>query len=282
MRLGHPSRNYHRNRYRSSTAADLPPRTARALRADSPGAVAVDNNAEDLTGTGTGTSAGGTPTSVVPVPGASARPSEAPIAVRASGAQNVALATCGAVGGVMLLAIISALVYVFRIRRRVKRMTRCTDILGPELVPTSAASQSSRLTMDSLGPHARLDGAQILPPPTPYRTKSQLVPGGAPAPSAPFPSANPVDRLHRVPLSPIRRSTIVVGPPPPARRAPIRFASGESRGPTVRPSSPHDETVPWPTILSSRSRHYPPHDRGDDDDDEESVSSDSSHTLTEF
>ncbi len=39
--------------------------------------------------------------------------------------------TSGAVGGVVVLAIILALVYVRRIRRRVKSMKRRTNVLGP-------------------------------------------------------------------------------------------------------------------------------------------------------
>ena len=39
--------------------------------------------------------------------------------------------TCGAVGGVIALAVVLALVYVRRIRRRVKSMKRRTNVLGP-------------------------------------------------------------------------------------------------------------------------------------------------------
>lgn len=39
--------------------------------------------------------------------------------------------TCSAVGGVVALAVIFALVYVRRVRRRVKSMKRLTNVLGP-------------------------------------------------------------------------------------------------------------------------------------------------------
>lgn len=39
--------------------------------------------------------------------------------------------TCGAVGGIIALAIVLAIVYVRRIRRRVKSMKRRTNVLGP-------------------------------------------------------------------------------------------------------------------------------------------------------
>jgi uncharacterized protein (TIGR03382 family) len=39
--------------------------------------------------------------------------------------------TCGAVGGIIALAVVLALVYVRRIRRRVKSMKRRTNVLGP-------------------------------------------------------------------------------------------------------------------------------------------------------
>lgn len=67
-----------------------------------------------------------------PVPAPSSQPSGQPkAAARAPSTVPVAVITCAAVGGAIILATILALVYYFRIRRRVKRMKRCTDILGP-------------------------------------------------------------------------------------------------------------------------------------------------------
>jgi hypothetical protein len=37
----------------------------------------------------------------------------------------------GAVSGVVALAVILALIYVLRVRRRVRNMKKCTDVLGP-------------------------------------------------------------------------------------------------------------------------------------------------------
>ena len=67
-----------------------------------------------------------------PIPPPSSQPSSQPkAAARAPSAVPVAAITCAAVGGVLVVAVTLALIYFFRIRRRVKRMKRCTDILGP-------------------------------------------------------------------------------------------------------------------------------------------------------
>jgi hypothetical protein len=44
---------------------------------------------------------------------------------------NAVVITLAAVGGAIALAVILALVYFLKLRRRVKRMKRCTNILGP-------------------------------------------------------------------------------------------------------------------------------------------------------
>lgn len=67
-----------------------------------------------------------------PAPASSSPPSSQPKAsARTSSNVPVAAITCAAVGGVIVVAAVLALIYFFRIRRRVKRMKRCTDILGP-------------------------------------------------------------------------------------------------------------------------------------------------------
>lgn len=58
-------------------------------------------------------------------------PSSTAAASRAPASVPVLAITCGAVGGVVALAIILALVYVRRVRQRVKNMKRLTNVLGP-------------------------------------------------------------------------------------------------------------------------------------------------------
>ena len=53
----------------------------------------------------------------------------------------------GAVGGAVVVAVILAFIYILRIKRRVKRMKRCTDVLGPGASPQD---QGSRLCSDRL------------------------------------------------------------------------------------------------------------------------------------
>ena len=62
--------------------------------------------------------------------GPSPVPSTAAV-MRAPASVPVLAITCSAVGGVVALAIIFALVYVRRIKRRVKSMKRRTNVLGP-------------------------------------------------------------------------------------------------------------------------------------------------------
>jgi hypothetical protein len=67
-----------------------------------------------------------------PVLAPSSQPSGQPkAAARAPSTVPVAVITCAAIGGAIIVATLLALVYYFRIRRRVKRMKRCMDILGP-------------------------------------------------------------------------------------------------------------------------------------------------------
>jgi hypothetical protein len=62
--------------------------------------------------------------------GRPAPPGAHPTAVTTSSVPVLAI-TFGAVGGVLALVVILALVYVLRIRRRVKSMKRRTNVLGP-------------------------------------------------------------------------------------------------------------------------------------------------------
>jgi len=110
------------SRRRRSLMARLAPQNAWVSRAD----LIPDSN-------DTAASLSGRPTlAPSPAPAPSSPPSSQPkAAARASSTVPVAAITCAAVGGVIVLAAVLALIYFFRIRRRVKRMKRCTDILGP-------------------------------------------------------------------------------------------------------------------------------------------------------
>lgn len=72
-----------------------------------------------------------------PVSTSSPSPSPTTAATRAPAPVPVLAITCGAVGGVVALAVILALVYVRRVRRRVKSMKRLTNVLGPGALPLS-------------------------------------------------------------------------------------------------------------------------------------------------
>ena len=87
-----------------------------------------------------------------PVSTSSPSPSPTTAATRAPAPVPVLAITCGAVGGVVALAVILALVYVRRVRRRVKSMKRLTNVLGPGALPLSptqprAARQHHRLSV---------------------------------------------------------------------------------------------------------------------------------------
>ena len=205
-----------------------------------------------------------------PTPAPSSPPSSRPKAsARASSNVPVAAITGAAVGGVTVVAAVLALIYFFRIRRRVKRMKRCTDILGPGASFTHSAagpnseliyitsyvcspswipelavmspSQSSQLSFDS---HAKSDGTHILSPSTSDPT-SHFLPLAAPIVTPPA----TVDRPGQ-PLSPIRPSTIIIGPPPtprrgsilpPEPRSPIRSPPVTLTWPNPTPRSQHDQ-----------------------------------------
>jgi hypothetical protein len=61
----------------------------------------------------------------------SVHPTTTADATRAPASVPVLAITCGAVGGVIAVAVILALIYVRRIKRRVKSMKRRTNVLGP-------------------------------------------------------------------------------------------------------------------------------------------------------
>lgn len=95
-------------------------------------------------------------------------------------------------------------------------MKRCTNILGPELAPTPMSPSGVSQHTIEIGSHAQRDGVQfeIVSPiaPTFNLTKNSLHPLGPPLLSSPTKT--------RQPLSPLRTSTVLVGPPS-ARRTSI-------------------------------------------------------------
>ncbi|KAH9981633.1 hypothetical protein BJV74DRAFT_797856 [Russula compacta] len=169
-----------------------------------------------------------------------AQPTQPTASTRAPSTVPVAAITCAAVGGVVVLAIIFAVIYVRRIKRRVKRMKRATNILAPELAPMSPSWPKSA-TESSVKP----DGMRVVSPPTLDLTKSSL-PLSAPSVT----SATSVGHFD-LPMSPIHQSTIILMPPPAARRALI---------PSGVPSSPIRSSLATtpPPIPTSRSQYCPP------------------------
>jgi hypothetical protein len=88
--------------------------TSRAVRARSDTLTAAGDDTSNTSNSTDGPS---------PVPSAAV--------MRAPASVPVLAITCSAVGGVVALAIIFALVYVRRVKRRVKSMKRRTNVLGP-------------------------------------------------------------------------------------------------------------------------------------------------------
>lgn len=213
-----------------------------------------------------------------PVSTSSPSPSPTTAATRAPAPVPVLAITCGAVGGVVALAVILALVYVRRVRRRVKSMKRLTNVLGPgalplslppnqgppdsttvclscmltfcfglELAPMSPSQLLSPLTIDS--PRVKFDGMHVVVPP---RMASDLT-NRLPPLSASLVSSSPTSTGHpSIPLSPVHRPTVILSLPPAARRSTIQ--SSDPRSP-IRSSH---AAVPWP-LLTSRSQSDPQH-----------------------
>ncbi|KAI0250627.1 hypothetical protein BJV78DRAFT_1217468 [Lactifluus subvellereus] len=136
----------------------------------------------------------GTAATPTPSAGFAARPSSVPVAT----------IVFGAVGGVIVLAVILALIYVIRVRRRVKCLKRSTNVLGPELTPMSRppdrANVGVTITLDS---HVKVDDVSPLSPAFHGRLRSSSTP-----------SVTSVTEQAFRPLSTTRRSTIAVGTSP--------------------------------------------------------------------
>ena len=268
-----------RSRPRYHPAADLAPRnawTSRVPRACS-GLIADPSSAMDnpsevarriLSGFDGDSSSDPAPSMSV-----QAQPTTQPTAsTRAPTTVPVLAITLAAVGGVVVLAIIFAVIYFRRIKRRVKRMKRATNILAPG-VSVSPRSRDTTLYYDGL--YSRLfvrthsfwwlelapmspswpksatessvkpDGMRVVSPPTLDLTKSSLH-----ISALSVTSATSVEHFD-LPRSPIHRSTIILMPPPAARRSLV---------PSGVPSSPIRSsltTTPRP-IPTSRSQYYPP------------------------
>ncbi|KAF8496563.1 hypothetical protein F5888DRAFT_1705230 [Russula emetica] len=231
-----------------------------------------NNNSNSNNSTTDGLSGGGCPTTPASDSDSSsaapAVPHPTAATTRAPSSVPVFAITCGAVGGIVALAVVLALVYVRRIRRRVKSMKRRTNVLGPELAPMSPSQLSHLSTIDS-PPNVKfdIDGNRIFFTPTP-RTMSELTnhlppPLMSATPSVSSPTT--IIELPGIPLSPIRTSTIILGPPPPAaKRSPIR-SSNPNNPHSNHPRSPiyssRAAAVPWPLITATlSSSHRPQHD----------------------
>ncbi|KAI0296376.1 hypothetical protein BC826DRAFT_1004623 [Russula brevipes] len=188
----------------------------------------------------------------------------------------VAAITCAAVGGAVVLAAVLALIYMMRVRRRVKRMKRCTNILGPGALPLWQGqgralfpSLSMRQFLSCLAqtPFVCFLGLELAPVLSPRlshltidsRVKPDLASPTTASPTkyllAPPPplsaaaisrnSRSSVEQQHVInngPLSPTRRSVVVLSLPPAPRRT-------SALSPT--PRSP---------IRPSRAFYAPPHD----------------------
>ena len=179
--------------------------------------------------------------------------------------------TCGAVGGIIALAVVLAIVYIRRIKRRVKSMKKRTNILGPgtrvfllvmfirsiylvriisvvlfylfilllllELAPMSPSQLSHLSPIDS--PRVKFDGKHL------GTTSSVTV-------SSPM----CIELPGIIPLSPIRTSTFILSPPPAAKRIPVRFSNPNPHPYPRSPVFSSRAAVPWPlTTTNSSSNH---------------------------
>ena len=220
---------------------------------------------------------------------------EAPAAAatRAPSSVPVLAITCGAVGGMIALAVVFALVYVRRIRRRVKSMKRLTNVLGPgaafcfmfydsyvldsfffasllELAPMSPSQLSHLSTIDS--PCVKFDGNHTLSPRATSELTNHLPPLSIPSVSSPTSI-----ELRGIPLSPIRTSTILLSPPPAAKRSPIRSFNPNLHSYTRSPIHSSRAAVPWPLITALSSSDHIQH--GYDERNTSSASSESAFAF---
>lgn len=239
-------------------------RARSGLMVDHPVTTAGDDNSNNSTVSLSGRTASGSP-----VPATLAPPTAAAAATRAPASVPVLAITCGAVGGVVALAVILALLYVRRIRRRVKSMKRRTNVLGPgarlpmgrgwppcygwtcivcpcmltlfalELAAPMSPSQLSQSTTDSS--RVTLDGMRVVPPRKASDLTNLLPPLSASLVSSPTSIEHPSIPLQ----SPVRPSSIIVSIPPAARRSSIW--APDPRSPM---RSSHAAAVPWPLLTS--------------------------------
>jgi hypothetical protein len=250
-----------------------------------PASAANSNRPTSTAGLLPASASGSRPTSSASSVRASSSGSSQPTAVARAPSSGVpvALITCAAVGGVIVVATMLALVYFFRIRRRVKRMKRCTNILGPgalryltiavrlprserthsslfllfclELAPISPG-RSSQISFESL---AKPNGTHGIASPSTSDPARQFLPLRTPTLTAPT-RTSIEQRPREPPRSPLRISTTMVGPPPPARRGSIPFP--EPRSP-IR-SSQHPREPPRSSLRISTTMvgRPPPARRG--------------------
>ncbi|KAH9981634.1 hypothetical protein BJV74DRAFT_797857 [Russula compacta] len=136
--------------------------------------------------------------------------------ISAPTAVPVVAITCAAIGGAVSVAVILALIYVWRIRRRTKKIKRAMNVLGPELMPMtpSSSSLSVRSMINSL---AERDETRIVSPPILDPTNSSP-PLNAPAPAPSVASPTSAEHLDVPPPYSSRRSSLWTLLPPGMRR----------------------------------------------------------------
>lgn len=181
-------------------------------------------------------------------------PAPAAVTTRAPSPEPALAITCGIVGAIIVLAVVLAIVYVRRVRRRVKNMKRRTNVLGPELAPMSPSQLSHLSPIES--PCVKFDGKRVLSPRSTSELNNHLPPLSAVSVSSPMSLELPLI----IPLSPIRTSTIILSPPPPARRS-TRRSSNPNHPPSI-PRSPirtSRAAVPWPLITALSLNDHPQH-----------------------
>src|SRR6266852_1961060 len=125
--------------------------------------------------------------------------------------------------------------------------------------PSHLSSQLSFTPIDS--PRVKFDGKRILPPQMASELNNHL-PLLLSAPSSSIISSpSSIELPGILPLSPIRTATIILRPPPAARRSSI--PSSYNPNPHSNPSSPIRSSraaVPWPLITALSSTDHPQHE----------------------
>ena len=124
-----------------------------------------------------------------------------------------------------------------------------------ELAPMSPSQLSQLSPIES--PRVKFDGNRVFPPRTTSELNNHLPPLSITVPSVSSPMS--IELPGIIPLSPIRASTIILSPPPAAKRSPIRSSNPNFHSNPRSPIHSSRAAVPWPLITTVSSSDHPRH-----------------------